>query len=347
MFLQYIHTLRGVAILLIVATHCMPVLDWTGHRQEFRAVDILTTNGTAMFVFISGFLFQHLSGRFDFAAYLRTKARYVLLPYLLVSLPAIAYRMAAHSDIAGLTDAWYEQTNPLLQALWFLSTGAHLGPLWFIPVIALVYLLAPLLVRLDRDGRFYWLLPLLLVAGSFVHRPEHNINPLHALANLLPVYIAGMWLSRYKERVLPVLDRWLPALALLWVALCVGHFLWVDYTGLIYVKSFLGPDSWRVEWTFWQKLVLILLLIALFRRYERRIPHGAFDELATASFSIYFLHGYLTLTADRSLIWNGLSVPGSAPMLVLLTLAVTVACLAFIRTVKALAGTRSRLLVGS
>ncbi|HYE50479.1 MAG TPA: acyltransferase [Azospirillaceae bacterium] len=347
MFLGYIHLLRGVAILLIVATHCLPILDWTGAWQTFRVLDILTTNGTVMFVFISGFLFQHLSSRFEFRHYLSTKFRYVILPYLVVSIPAIAFRMAAKSDIKGLTDAFYEQVNPVLQVLWFLVTGAHLGPMWFIPVIGLIYLLAPLLVRLDRDARVYWALPALLVAASFVHRPADNANPLHALVHLLPVYMAGMFASRYKERLMPLLDRSLWPLAGLWAALCVGHFLWVDYTGIIYVQQFLGAGSEAVEWTYFQKLVLMAVLIAAFRRWERHIPAKAFDDLATFSFSIYFLHGYLTLTASRLVLWEGYHVPGNVPVFLLLTLVVTVACIAFVKAVKAVTGARSRLLVGS
>ncbi|MFC7333787.1 acyltransferase family protein [Rhodocista pekingensis] len=345
-FLPYIHTLRGIAILFIVASHCFAVFDWSGAPWSFRILDVVTTNGTVMFVFISGFLFQHLSDRFSVRRYLGAKLRYVILPYLVVSLPALAFRIGTRSGMNGLPEGIYDW-NPVLQVLWFLGTGAHLGPLWFIPVIALFYLAAPALLWIDRRPALYGLLPLLLLAGSFVHRPEFNMQPLHAFLHLLPVYLAGMAFSRFRDPVQELLAPRLGWLLALWLALVAAHVLIVEHTGIIYVREVLGPDSLAVEWTYFQKLLLMALLIVGFRRYGSRVPHGWFDALAVNSFAVFFIHGYLTLTADRLVLWNGIVIPGSVPGFLVYVFLVTGLGILIARAVRLVAGRHSRLLVGS
>ncbi|WP_184446168.1 acyltransferase family protein [Rhodospirillum centenum] len=345
-FLPYIHTLRGIAILFIVASHCFAVFDWSGAPWSFRILDVVTTNGTVMFVFISGFLFQHLSDRFSVRRYLGAKLRYVILPYLVVSLPALAFRIGTRSGINGLPDGIYDW-NPVLQVLWFLGTGAHLGPLWFIPVIALFYLAAPALLWIDRRPALYGLLPLLLLAGSFVHRPEFNMQPLHAALHLLPAYMAGMAFSRFRDPIQEMLAPRLVWLSALWLALVAAHVGFVENTGLVYVKEFLGPDSLAVEWTYFQKLLLMAVLIVGFRRYGSRVPHHWFDALAVNSFAVFFIHGYLTLTADRLVLWNGIVIPGSVPGFLAFLFLVTAVSILIARAVRLVAGRHSRLLVGS
>src|SRR5690606_5585731 len=85
-FLNYIHYLRGLAILLIVGIHCRISFPWE-HKIEARIFESLLDNSTIIFIFISGFLFQHLFvNNFNFRKYLVKKLKFVILPYLLVSI---------------------------------------------------------------------------------------------------------------------------------------------------------------------------------------------------------------------------------------------------------------------
>ena len=76
-FLPYIHNFRGIAILYIVAFHCWSSFGWGNHLLEKTVWNSLIVYGTVLFVFIAGFLFQHLNGRvnrrFDFKTYLKKK----------------------------------------------------------------------------------------------------------------------------------------------------------------------------------------------------------------------------------------------------------------------------------
>jgi peptidoglycan/LPS O-acetylase OafA/YrhL len=76
-FLPYIHNFRGIAILYIVAFHCWSSLGWGNHTLEKAVWNSLVVYGTVLFVFIAGFLFQHLNGRanrsFSYKTYLKKK----------------------------------------------------------------------------------------------------------------------------------------------------------------------------------------------------------------------------------------------------------------------------------
>ncbi len=76
-FLPYLHNFRGIAILYIVAFHCWSSFGWGDHDLEKKVWNSLIVYGTVLFVFIAGFLFQHLNGqansRFNFGTYLKKK----------------------------------------------------------------------------------------------------------------------------------------------------------------------------------------------------------------------------------------------------------------------------------
>jgi peptidoglycan/LPS O-acetylase OafA/YrhL len=82
-----IHRLRGVAILVIVATHCATIFTWNQHPFAHGLVQDLFDNSTLIFMFISGFLFHHNSRNFHYSRYLRTKLRNVIAPYVIAAAP--------------------------------------------------------------------------------------------------------------------------------------------------------------------------------------------------------------------------------------------------------------------
>src|SRR5690606_39253958 len=97
-FLPYIHFLRGDAILYVIAVHARRFVSyWKSSPAVFKILDTFSdpsvVNGTTMFLFIGGFLLQHLTARnFDFKKYLTQKFKNLILPYLVISLPLIGLR---------------------------------------------------------------------------------------------------------------------------------------------------------------------------------------------------------------------------------------------------------------
>ena len=66
MFLNHIHNYRAVAILGVVATHALQNFHWPSESLVFSGLNFIFNETSIWFVFIAGFLFQHLSGKFKF-----------------------------------------------------------------------------------------------------------------------------------------------------------------------------------------------------------------------------------------------------------------------------------------
>lgn len=290
-FLRHIHRLRGIAILLIVAVHCGSTFDW---RQQPLAEIILQDfwdNSTVLFVFISGYLFQHLARRYTVSNYLISKFKNVLLPYLIAATPAVLFGV-----YSNLPDRFPHllHTSLLYQTLWlYLYGGALISyALWFIPMIALYYLASPLLIQLARHPRLYAVLALLLPLSIFGHRPVYEYgHNLQLALYLLSAYVLGMWFSQYRQRIAPVIDRNIPWLLLAYLAVFVGHVATSSHHGNYIVDRLFDFEHGFVDWLFIQKILLTALLLALLGRCNR-LSMRPLDYIAEISFTIYFFHGY-------------------------------------------------------
>ena len=211
--LTHLFAFRALAIIVIVAGHCIDVFDWSGSPGPQWFLMGVLENGTVLFVFIAGYLFEYLSGRFEYRRYLSGKLRDVILPYLLVSVPGLVHDMSTYE---GSWQGW------LYKVIWLLlQGGAGLNfPLWFIPMIALYYLAAPAFILFVRHPRLYALLPLLVVLSALIHRVEDNSATTFQAAYFLSAYVAGMWASHVRQSLEPVLKKyWLP------LAVALGAYL--------------------------------------------------------------------------------------------------------------------------
>lgn len=276
--LVHLHNFRGFAIALIIATHCLSGFDWSASPLMESVLKRLVANGTILFLFIAGFLFQHLSDRYQVSDYLLKKARYVVLPYIIVSLPALI----VFTVVMPRPDmpSYFYDFQPWEKVGFFLVTGSHLAPFWFIPTIILFYLASPALHWLDRQGWFYYLLPLALLIPVFVSRGY--LDPLKSFVHFIPVWMLGMACSRYRE----VAAKWLKYL--LWPLMVVFAILFA--CEMAFAK---GTHSW---YSSIGKIVLTLCLYEMFRRWGER---GAkwFGLAGTLSFGLFFLHSYVISSA--------------------------------------------------
>ena len=290
MFLRYIHSFRALAIVSVVAAHCISLFDWGSTSWPYQLILSLIPNCTVFFVFISGFLFQHRSNDFEYRRFLKSRLLNVVVPYVIVSLPMIAAQAVTRS---GVFDPACTHHSPAVaqNVAWSLLTGHHiLIPFWFIPMIAVFYVLAPVLLWIDRHGRWYCLLPLLLTAAIFIHRPTDLDRILHSCAYFLPFYLYGMWVSHYRERVLAWHARWLPVLLTV-----VGALVWLEVVsrGAGYIKSatMFSTENGIVDTNAVQKLLLCGVLLVILRWLGEEV-HSRLKPLGDASFGIFFLHMY-------------------------------------------------------
>ena len=349
-FLAHVHSFRAFAIIAVVIVHMSSGLDWQHVSDAWRPVLLsLIQNATVSFVFIAGFLFQYLIDRYRYPTYLSSKLKHVVVPYLVVSMPVLVYQYLQHSGIFAPNDTSH---TPLRQVVQALATGEHMPmPLWFIPMIVVFYVLAPLFVWIDRHPSSYWVtFPIALVVASFAHRPMPVTAPLHGFVYFLPAYLAGMWVSHHRDQVFVFLSlrwtRWLlfgafAMLLLIETAILGGGgalFSETPFGKVLFVER-----TWHgFDLNLTAKLVLSVLVLALLADASERF-HRRADFLAAASFGVFFLHMYVLRLLVR--VFGG-PLPADLLTLVALTIVVLALTAGLIIITRRLTGRWSRMLIG-
>jgi len=344
MFLSHIHTFRALAIVLIVASHCPVMFDWNGRQGLLDAVHVVVENSTVYFVFISGFLFQHLAFKYRFGRYVERKFWNVISPYLIVSVPMIALQYLTHRGSFS-PDSGLEFPSIYHNVAWLYLTGYHVLPFYFIPMMAVYYLAAPLLFRLDRDRRIYWLLPAIVLVAPLVHRPVDFSHILHSALCFFPAYLFGMWFSRHRERIELLVERYLWGFVAVAAVLLGAELLTLEHPGTIRSRLPFSMENGVYDFNYLRKVVLCFVLVHLLKRYDEAIRKRV-SYLATVSFGVFFLHIYFIELFAELIFRDGLPT-ANLPLFVLLLAVVVGLCVASLWVAKKVLGRYSRMVVGS
>jgi peptidoglycan/LPS O-acetylase OafA/YrhL len=344
-FLSHIHSFRAVAILFVIAGHVIWAFQWQVHPNVRDLLADVLENGTVLFVFVSGYLFQHLSGKFQYGDYLKKKFQNVILPYLIISTPAVLYTLFRENLAAHYPQL--EGTSQLYQMMWlYLKGGAHINyALWFIPMIALYFLLAPLFMLLVRHPRGYWLLAVLVPVSLLAHRPPFpNLDLMHLAIYFLSAYVAGMACSQFRVRLEPVLKFHAVPLLVLAAAGVALHFGLSKHHGNYEAERIFSPEHGWIDWLFLQKLFLCLVLLGLMQRLDHLIARPL-RYLADISFTLFFVHMYFIFAIRVAERWA--PIEGSLPLWAAELLVVLACGVTFAWVAQQILGRKSRLVIGS
>lgn len=293
-FLNYINVFRGLAILLIIMGHSMQIGTPNGliHKIDCEIV----CGGTALFIFISGFLFQHLSGKFEYKNYLSKKWTNVILPYAITAVPGLLFCLLCpvtyKNTFAGL--------NALIQIPLLLSIGrVHNTPTWFIPMIVLFFICSWGLLKLEKNGILYKLLPILFVVTIVFQRGDIEYETLMGMSystkyiaylnyifmgfiHFFALYVFGMFCSKHKD----VIDTFYDKRLLLWggMLLTAAADVWLS-SNQIY-------SNFTISKTF-----LTMLVLGYLKHYDNAIMshpkiNKLLDVIAKYSFGLFFVHWY-------------------------------------------------------
>lgn len=305
-FLPYIHNLRGLAILFVVGVHAAGYqTDWESHpevRSWLHAFfDPSEGNGTVLFLFIGGFLFQHLThSSFNYKRYLEQKFLNIILPYILISIPLIIIRLNTNYDSLSLPENFHERPV-MYQFMHQLITGTHMPPFWFISTIVLFYFSAPLLHAIDNRKFYKYYFPFVLLISLFTYRPEHNANPVYAYIHFIPVYIMGMWASYYKERILALGWKIGIPLAMVYVAITVAELTGnISLSRDMSFEKVLSDEALIFNIYMLKCLVLCLFLLVVFYKLNNR-EMPLLELLGHYSFGVFFVH-YIFISVFRKLL---------------------------------------------
>lgn len=350
-FLPYIHYLRGVAILYVISVHARGYSSyWESAPETYRVLDSFSDpsegNGTTLFLFIGGFLFQHLTTKyFHFGKYLTQKFKNLILPYIIISLPLIWIRLHTDFQSPSLPEDFHTWSM-LRQAGHLLLTGAHLPPFWFISTIILFYFTAPILHALDNKTFYTYVFPFILLLCLFTYRPQHNANPLLAYLHFIPVYMTGMWASYFRNKILSDKPALLMSLLTVYLALCVAEIAgWITTPRNISFEDVLSGTVVFNIYLFKSLLLCYTWLIFFYQLRERQLP--ALDLLGTYSFGLFFVHYFFISISREILERNGMSFEFSLLTYLIYFVIILMISVLTVYSVKRITGRYSRYLIGS
>lgn len=348
-FLPYIHNFRGIAILYIVAFHCLSSFDWGENILQKRICNSLVVYGTVLFVFIAGFLFQHLNANnnFNYKTYLKKKTAYVILPYIIASIPAILDKLYLPPTNYPWMPSFVEESNWLVQVGFMLLTGKHFGPFWFIPMVTLIYLLSPVLLFLDQTRWFYrFVFPLIFMAGFFLYRFGHNSAVFESFLYFLPIYIFGMWASFNRELILSKGNELLIPLVLIYVAITSLEIIDVLAIGKTYsYDDTLKQNAYLFNFgKFKVSALCIVFMLLLYRLKHIKAP--VLKTLAVYSFGIFFVHLYIIRVLELITTKMNASITFNSLVYLIHISLIIFICLAIVKLAKVVTGKYSRFLIG-
>jgi hypothetical protein len=333
-FLGYIHAFRCFAICMVVLSHLILSLTWQD-SHILHLCRMLFSNGTVFFIFIAGYLFQYLLPKYRYGSYLLKKLQYVILPYLVCSLPIIVAKLRGWVPDYPVFAEHFGQLAVWQKILVYYLTGMHLGPLWFIPMICMFYVAAPLFILITNWSKSYWLFLLLIIFNLGIPRPWVH-DPIISFVHFAPIYLMGILACRYREGVARFSQK-----------------LWPLMLGMLVTISLLEYhiDIFRAFNSI-SKVIASFLIIYWLQALEKKdgyVIHPLVYLIADTSFGIFFLHQYAIGIYSRAIPAvhlpkllknaNFLSVPIGFVIVISL-------CLLVILGIKRLLNKQSRLAIG-
>lgn len=330
-----------------MGVHCRTSIQWPEgsvvHNLFIHGLD----SSTILFVFISGFLFQYINAeKFEYTSYLSKKIKYVMIPYVLVSIPALLDKLFLETNAYWMND-FYKSLYAPLKIVFMLVTGKHSGPFYFIPMISIIFFITPFLYKIQKSNYFSVITLIVVGSGLFTYAYGYYGSIGESLLYFLPVYIFGMWVSKNREQILFMSNYF-------FIGLLCSYLIifYLEMTNAIFVEhlSFFQPTHHYFTAHFnWSKLkemmLAIILLTVFFKLRNRDLSHLAL--LGSYSFGIYFVHIYFTnLTEYLIRYFKISSVQNGLGFLMFTAITVGISTIT-VYAVKKIFRDRSRLLIGS
>lgn len=341
MYLNSINYFRGIAIIWIVLPHCRRFSAIEYNTIFAQTIGNLIQGGSFLFIFISGFLFHHVFySQFDFHSFFKRKLKFVLVPYLVMSIILMLIYILTN-DLSPDKILYYFE-----RIFYFLVTGKHLVPYWYIPFIMIVFVLSPLFVlfiKFPLKIQLFIIL-LLLTMPILIGRPLPSLfMAFNSVLYNSPVYLIGMVCSQRKETIYTNLIKkeyyllgTIIILALIQTYL-KAYGIFIEYGEVIESRKILML----------QKIVFCIFFLVWLHRFEKS-EFKFLNLLAANSFGIYFVHQFFIKGLFAAKGYFDFSVPPNSPTVYFLvtTLIITIS-LSSILILKKIVPKYSRYIVGS
>lgn len=303
-YFNSINWLRGLSIIFVFVTHSI------SDRDNNPFCFSLFYNATLMFVVITGFLFWHLIGRFDYKSYLIKKLKFVILPYILlfgipyILISAVFYIFNLETNSSNYFVVIDEKgiiflllfTKDLVYHL--LVGGAWLnGPLWFIPMIVLFFLSSPM-IKLIADSKYFnYILCFFIFVSVMSFRPQEYNVPIYSYIQFFGVFLYGIFLNKKQNFIVThALIVSIVTGSTYLVFTFIDTWIAINYGRPNYIPILEGKFSiLSVSMIQIQKLLAVTFFLSLFTLIEKNFQNIHFkflSLLSTYSFGIFFIHYY-------------------------------------------------------
>ena len=332
-FRYFLDNFRGLAIIFVMLSH-LTSFHTMGRFGDY--IYFLVGGATAWFVFISGYLFYYLErGKFNYSDYLSKKAMYVILPYLLLSIPAICTGLYfAWPTLIGLNSGEY--------IAWSLLVGGNVvGPMWFIPMIIIFFVMTPVFNLVAKSWMLYVFAAMALVFSLFSSRPIHNLNALLSFFHFLGFYMLGLVFSAQAIRIAAIKSSVKTGIIVVSLAaFALAAFFYQDAESiLIGFQDGLGIFNLLL----FGKLLLLIAIFFIFEKFFDQ-PNKVLGYFAKISFGLFFIHGFYILIFVK--IAKYMINMSAASMLVVEFWLVIIGSFATVFVLKHMFNKRSRYVIG-
>ncbi len=354
MYINSLNYFRAIAILFIVAGHCLGISDFSFSTIGSKTIYNIIAGGTTPFVFISGFLFHHIfSKNFVFKTFYLKKIKFVFLPYVLLALIPILLSVFA-KDHTATTPNYYSPTGQglfsqyLIPILKHYATGSMFIGYWYIPFVMIVFACAPLHIRFinlstQTKGT---ITAILFIIALFIHRPllyTSTIAIFQAVLYFTPVYFIGILSSENKELIYKKFKNKEIYVLLLVIGIALAQTL-IGKEGS-YNKLPLHYDG--IDLMLLQKSILSIFFMVWLHRFERK-KIKVLKSLADASFGIFFVHCLVIIVVIKTKKLLHFSFPPNNPLIyILIVCGITLFSFAIVHVIKKITPKYSRYFIGS
>lgn len=283
-FRYSLENFRGVAIIFVMFSHIMSIRNLGTFGNVFN---YLVGDATAWFIFISGYLFYYLEvNKFKYSDYLGKKIKFVVLPYLILSIPIILFWIYSSQHVMyGLTALQY--------FFWSLVAGGIVvGPMWFIPMIFIFFLLTPIFNVLSKKKIIYIFVVVSMVFSLFSSRSIYNANPIFSFLHFLGFYLLGIVAAKNAA----ILEALKTSTKIMLIAIAIFVFIvfgWLCPDIDAMPSSFLAGLG-VMNYILVGKLALLGAIFLFFERFFER-PNKFLGYFAKISFGLFFIHGFMSV----------------------------------------------------
>lgn len=278
-----IDLLRFISILAVILIHTTTkTLEMTHYNLYQTSWTLLlhqiTRFAVPLFFLISGFVLElNHDNQANYWQYLTKRFNRIFVPYVFWS--AIYFYFV------------YTQHGPDFLSALIYGSASH--QLYFIPALLVFYLIFPLFHWLYRFFAHKWILLILaavqlgLLSADYYLHSLHFFYPLGAAFYNFYVFILGMVVSHYHDRLIAFVKKWLAVLIPLTVFL--GGYIFYSGRSLYYQTYDIGYfySNWRPQVLLYT-LVFFAVFYYFFNKIKLNIP--MVKTLSGLSFFVFFIH---------------------------------------------------------